>query len=225
MNIDLDQVTVRFDGRTVLDNISLKLAERRIGVIGNNGSGKSTLARLLNGLALPDEGRVAVDGLDTRKDGKAVRRKVGFLFQNADNQIVMPTVAEDIALGLKYLGVEREEAAERTEAVLKEFGLANLRDRSAHLLSGGEKQMVALAGITVMQPEIVVCDEPTTLLDRRNARLVAGKIAELACPVIFVTHHVELLGGFERVLVLESGKVVRDGPPDEAVPYYLNNLT
>ncbi|MBT7451963.1 MAG: ABC transporter ATP-binding protein, partial [Rhodospirillaceae bacterium] len=191
--IELDHVTVRFQDRIILDDISISLTEHRIGVIGDNGSGKSTFARLLNGLLLPDQGDVTVNDFDTRADGKMVRSQVGFLFQNPDNQIVMPTVAEDLALGLKPLNLSKDEQAHRVTDVLERFALAHLVDRSAHLLSGGEKQLVALAGVMVTEPDILICDEPTTLLDRRNATHVMRLIADLPCQVIVVTHHVEHL--------------------------------
>lgn len=223
--ISVDHVTVRLQGRVVLDDLALSLTERRIGVIGDNGSGKSTFAKLLNGLLLPDEGTVTVDGLDTRSHGKEVRSRVGFLFQNPDNQIVMPTVAEDIALGLKPLRLDAEVLRQRVSDTLERFSLSHLADRSAHLLSGGEKQLVALAGVMISEPDILVCDEPTTLLDRRNAALVMKTIADLSCTVIVVTHHVEHLDSFDRVLVIDKGRVAYDGAPDHAIPLYLESLS
>ncbi len=225
MRIELDHVTVRFQSRAVLSDLTLSLTERRIGVIGDNGSGKSTLARLLNGLLLPDDGKVCVNGIDTREDAKAVRRQVGFLFQNSDNQIVMPTVAEDIALGLKPFGLDEKETGERVQKTVKQFGLTELADRSAHVLSGGEKQLVALAGVMVAEPDILVCDEPTTLLDRRNAKKVSNILAALSCYVITISHHVEQLEDYERVLVLSDGRVSCDAPPAEALPFYLETLS
>ena len=225
MNITFDNVTVRFQNRNILSNLSLTLTEQRIGVIGDNGSGKSTFAKLLNGLLVPDEGRVSVNGLDTLKEGKAVRRSVGFLFQNPDNQIVMPTVVEDLALGLKAHKIGPESVTQRISNILESFGISELAERSAHLLSGGEKQLVALAGVMVTEPEILVCDEPTTLLDRRNAAHIIKVIADLTCPVITVTHHIEQLEDYDRVLVFSKGEVVHDAPPDDAIGYYLGTLS
>ena len=181
MTIVLDHATVRFQDRTVLDDISVSIAEQRIGIIGDNGSGKSTFARLLNGLLLPDQGTVLVDGLDTRTAGREVRARVGFLFQNPDNQIVMQTVAEDVALGLKPLKLPAVEVDRRVAETLNRFSLSQLADRSAHLLSGGEKQLVALAGVMIAEPDILICDEPTTLLDRRNAAVVMRLLESLSC--------------------------------------------
>lgn len=223
--IELDHVSVRFQDRVVLDDISISLTEHRIGIIGDNGSGKSTFARLLNGLQRPDQGEVTVNDFDTQADGNAVRSLVGFLFQNPDNQIVMPTVAEDLALGLKPLKLSKNEQNSRVKDSLERFSLSHLADRSAHFLSGGEKQLVALAGVMVSQPDILVCDEPTTLLDRRNAAHVMRLIGDLPCQVILVTHHVEHLNDFDRVLVIADGQVSNDGPPQDIIPQYLETLT
>lgn len=207
--------------RTVLSGIDLTLSERRIGVIGANGSGKSSFARLLNGLLLPSRGSVTVAGLDTRKDAKAVRRKVGFLFQNPDNQIVYPTVGEDVAFGLKGRKLPKAEIAARVEATLQRFSLAGFGDRLVHELSGGERQMVALAGVMILEPEWLLLDEPTTLLDRRNTRTIMAAVEALDQHVVLVTHDLRLLEGFDRVVVFEAGRVVADAPPAEAIPAYL----
>ena len=206
--------------RLVLDDVTVRLAERRVGVIGANGSGKSTFARLVNGLVLPSEGRVLVDGLDTRKDGRDVRRKVGFCFTDPDAQIVMPTVAEDVAFGLRRRRLPREEVAARVDAALASYGLAGHADHPAHLLSGGQKQLLALASVLVTEPDVLVMDEPTTLLDLRNATRISQVVAELPQQVLLVTHHLDLLDGFDRVLVFEGGRLVCDDVPSEAVPYY-----
>ena len=206
----------------VLADIDLVLAERRIAVIGANGSGKSTFARLLNGLVVPSEGRVRIDGLDTRKDAKAVRRRVGFVFQNPDHQIVLPTVEEDLAFGLRNLKLPGPEIAHRIDAALARYGLAALRNRSAHLLSGGEKQLLAIASVVVMDPRYIVFDEPTTLLDLRNARCIARIIAELPQTAIVVSHDFALIEGFDRVLVVERGRIVADDAPKSAIARYLD---
>jgi biotin transport system ATP-binding protein len=220
MSIVLENVSVDLAGRRVLADVSATLGERRIGVIGANGSGKSTLARLLNGLVLPSAGRVVVDGLDTRGDVKAVRRKVGFVFQNPDNQIVYPIVAEDVAFGLKRLGLSKAETAARVSETLARFGLSHLAQASAHLLSGGEKQLLALAGVLAGDPDILVLDEPTTLLDLRNTRRIAAILAGLPQRIVLVTHDLDLLACFDRVLVVDEGRLVADGPPAEAIAAY-----
>jgi biotin transport system ATP-binding protein len=210
----------RYGERTVLSDLDVRIAEQRVGIVGANGSGKSTFARMLNGLVLPTSGRVRVDGLDTRRAGRQVRRKVGFCFTDPDAQIVMPTVAEDVAFGLRRRGLPRAETADRVAAALAAYGLADHADHPAHLLSGGQKQLLALASVLVTEPAVLVMDEPTTLLDLRNARMIAEVVERLPQQVLLVTHHLDLLDGFDRVLVFDEGRVVCDDVPTSAVTYY-----
>jgi biotin transport system ATP-binding protein len=218
--IELRSVGHAYGERVVLAGIDLRLTEHRIGVIGANGSGKSTMARLLNGLVLPTAGQVLVDGLDTRTRVREVRRRVGFVFQDPDAQIVHPTVAEDVAFGLENQGVPADERAARVAEVLDRFDLAGHADHPAHLLSGGQKQLLAIAGVLVMRPARIVFDEPTTLLDLVNARRIGRIIETLEQSVVVVTHDLDLLDGFDRVLVVDAGRVVEDGIPDDAVRAY-----
>lgn len=219
--IEIDGVCHAFGNILALDGISLTLSERRIAIVGANGSGKSTFARLLNGLVVPDRGCVRVDGLDTRTDAKAVRRRVGFVFQDPDNQIVMPTVAEDIAFGLRPLKLPAPVLQARIEAVLRRYGLERYRDHSCYLLSSGEKQLLAICAVLVVAPHYVVFDEPTTLLDLRNKRRIAEVIAGLEQTAIVVSHDLDLLRGFDRVLVFDGGRVVADDTPAAALSFYL----
>ncbi|HEV7187112.1 MAG TPA: ATP-binding cassette domain-containing protein [Blastococcus sp.] len=214
-----------YGDRPVLTDLSVTLTERRVGVIGANGSGKSTFARLLNGLVVPAEGTVRVDGLDTRTQGREVRRRVGFVFQDPDAQIVHPTVEEDLAFGPHNQGLPAGETARRVEEALLRYDLAGHRDHPAHLLSGGQKQLLAIAGVLVMHPQRIVFDEPTTLLDLANTRRVARVIQELGQDVVVVTHHLDLLDDFDRVLVFEHGRLVADGSPGETVPWYVARAT
>jgi biotin transport system ATP-binding protein len=218
--IQIEGVSHRYGDREVLSDINLSLVEDRIGVIGANGSGKSTLARLLNGLVVPSTGRVIVDGMDTARDGAGVRRKVGFVFSDPDAQIVMPTVAEDVAFSLRRHGLSKEEVADRVRVILARFGLGGHTDHPAHLLSSGQKQLLALASVLVTDPEVLICDEPTTLLDLRNSREVAGLLEGLAQRVVLVTHNLELLRGYQRVLVIEEGRVVADGSAAQSIGHY-----
>ena len=219
--IRLDGVSVRYGDRTVLREVTLSLAEKRIGIVGSNGSGKSTLARLLNGLLMPTAGTVTVDGLDTRSAGRQVRRKVGFVFQNPDNQIVYPTVEEDVAFGLKNLKLGKREIAEKVSEVLAAYSLEEFRQHPSHLLSGGQKQLLALAGVMVMKPQYIVLDEPTTLLDHVNRRRFMRAIHELAESVVVVTHDLDAIRDFERVIVINEGRVVADDRAPEALEAYL----
>lgn len=211
---------VRYGERWALRGVDLDLAERKVVVLGANGSGKSTLARLLNGLVLPTEGTVEVDGLDPVRAGHEVRRRVGFVFTDPDAQIVMPTVAEDVAFSLRRLRLRREEADARVRAVLARFGLTDHHDHPAHLLSGGQKQLLALASVLVTEPQVLVCDEPTTLLDLRNTRMVGDLLLGLDEQVVLVTHDLDLVDGWDRVVVVDQGRVVAAGDPARTVARY-----
>ncbi|MCQ4119419.1 energy-coupling factor ABC transporter ATP-binding protein [Rhodococcus tibetensis] len=220
---------IRFHGvshsygeRSVLAGVDLTLSEHRIGIVGPNGGGKSTLARLINGLVLPSAGSVTVDDLDTARRGRQVRKKVGFVFTDPNHQIIMPTVAEDIRFSLRRSSLSTTERAERVTRVLEQFGLAGHADHPTHLLSGGQKQLLALAAVMVTEPEVLVADEPTTLLDLRNTRVIAETFARLPQQVIVVTHHLALLDSFERVLVVDEGRVVADGAPSASIDFYRN---
>ncbi|MFI7643913.1 energy-coupling factor ABC transporter ATP-binding protein [Nonomuraea sp. NPDC049400] len=218
--IEFADVHVRLGERDVLRGITATLPEHRIGVVGANGSGKSTLARLVNGLAQPTSGSVTVLGLDTRRSAAKIRRGVGFLFTDPDAQIVMPTVAEDVAFSLRRKGLARQEVEARVHDVLARYGLGEHADHPAHHLSGGQKQLLALCSVMVLEPDILVMDEPTTLLDLRHSRQVAELLREMPQQVVVVTHDLPLLGGFDRVLVLDQGRIVADGAPDEAIAHY-----
>jgi biotin transport system ATP-binding protein len=223
--IEITNVSHRFGDKSVLEGIDLTITERRVAIIGSNGSGKSTFARLLNGLLAPDEGAVRVDGADTRRDVKAVRRKVGFVFQDPDAQIVMPLVEEDIAFGLKNQKLGRPEIVRKVNEILDRYSLGDLRYQPTHSLSGGEKQLLALSSVLVMEPEYIVLDEPTTLLDLRNKRMILWILAALPQTAIVVSHDLDMLDGFERVIVFDRGRVVMDGPADTAIAHYVELMS
>jgi biotin transport system ATP-binding protein len=218
--IVFDGVSHSFGERSVLRDVSLTLTEQRIGIVGANGSGKSTLVRLINGLISPDTGHVTVDGLDVAKKAREVRRLVGFIFTNPDNQIVMPTVQEDVAFTLRRRGLSPAEIAARTAVALDRFGLTGHAEHPANRLSGGQKQLLALASVLVAEPRVVVADEPTTLLDARNSRRIAELFREMTQQVIVVTHQLDLLADFDRVICIEDGVVAADGTPAEALDAY-----
>ncbi|WP_062314783.1 energy-coupling factor ABC transporter ATP-binding protein [Demequina rhizosphaerae] len=207
-------------GVPILEPTTLTLTEDRISIIGANGSGKSTLARLINGLVLPVEGSVEVDGLDTQKHGAQVRRKVGYLFTDPSAQLIMPTAVEDVALSLRRLIKNRAEREEAAMSALREIGLAAKADVSVNALSGGQRQLLALAGVLACTPSIVVADEPTTLLDLRWRAHVGALLRSLPLQVIEVTHDLDSASRAERTLVVDLGRVVFDGDPKEAVAVY-----
>lgn len=220
-DISFRDVSVDFDGVQVLSGINLHLTEQRIGIVGANGGGKSTLARLINGLGEPSVGRVTVDGLDVVSHGKKIRRRVGFVFSDAENQIVMPRVRDDIDFSLRQLKLPRPERRDRVDAMLDRFGLADHAEQSPHLLSGGQKQLLALASVLVLEPDIIVADEPTTLLDLRNRIRIAREFENLEQQLIVVTHDLDLLRDFDRVLCVDNQGITADGPPDEVIRHYV----
>lgn len=225
--IELDRVVVRAPTPggptpevTVLHETSLELTEQRIALVGPNGSGKSTLARLVNGLAEPTSGRVVVDGRDVARQGREVRRRVGFVFTDPTAQLVMPTVLEDVALSLRHRVRGREERAAAAREVLASYGLEGLADRSVHTLSGGQRQLLAIAGVLATEPAVLVADEPTTLLDLRNARRIGDLLLGLPQQLVLATHDLDLALRCDRALLVEDGRVVADGAPAEVVAHY-----
>ena len=220
MLIEFKNVSAERERRLVLTDLSLKLSEHRIGVVGPNGSGKSSLARLINGLLLPKTGQVWVDGLDTASEVGAVRRKVGFVFQNPENQIVFPVVHEDIEFGLKRREPDLKRRALRAQAALERLGVGHLTERSVHTLSGGERQLVALAAVLATEPEILVFDEPTTQLDLRLRNRFEQHLAGLPQPALVVSHDLTLMRQMNRVLVIDQGRLAFDGAPTEALVWY-----
>lgn len=218
--ISFDRASVAYNSDVVLKPFTLELTEQRIGIIGSNGSGKSTLVRLINGLIDPSSGTVTYNGLDVSKHGKEVRRKVGFIFSDAEAQIVMPQVRDDIAFSLRRFKLPKAEIKARVDDMLHRFQLTDLAENSPHTLSGGEKQMLALASVLVIEPETVIADEPTTLLDMRNRRRIIRELTSLDQQVIVVTHDIEMLADFDRVLCINDGDIVFDGQPREAIAFY-----
>jgi biotin transport system ATP-binding protein len=223
--IELDAAAVRVPlpgrgEREILAPTTLTLAERRIGIIGANGSGKSTLARMLNGLVRPTSGRVVVEGHDVVRDGAAVRRIVGFCFTDPAAQLVMPTCIEDVELSLRRRFKDGATRRERALEVLAVNGLAEHAHDSVHSLSGGQRQLLALAGVLALEPTVVVADEPTTLLDRANTRRIGDTLFGLDQQLVLVTHDLDLAARCDRVVVVDSARVVADGPPPEAIAHY-----
>jgi energy-coupling factor transport system ATP-binding protein len=204
-------------GRPALSGVSLDLRQGEyVGVVGPNGGGKSTLVRLLNGLLKPDSGRVLVSGRDPATEPFEVRKHLGVLFQNPENGLVAPFVEDDVAFGLENLGVPREEMRERVARAIRTVGLEGFERREPHTLSGGEKQRVALAGLLVAEPEILVLDEPTSMLDSAGRIEVLEYLHALQSEktVLHVTHHLEELTGADRIYVLNGGELVADETPE-----------
>ena len=219
-----EAVSLARGGRAVFDGLSLSLAERRIGLIGNNGSGKSTLLRLAAGLLLPDKGRVLVQGRETREHRRDLPGEIGFLFQNPDHQILFPTVGEEVAFGLIEQGLSIAEANARAAALLAEHGCAGWEKRAVHELSDGQKQLVCLIAVIASEPSILLLDEPFSSLDLPTRIDMGARLNALPQRVVMASHDPELLAGFDRVVWLENGRVREDGPAGRVLAAYEANV-
>lgn len=221
---DAAEVRVPGDDRVIVHPLSVSLEERRIALIGANGSGKSTIARMINGLVLPASGsvlhRTAEGDLSTARDGRLVRQRVGFMFTDPRAQLVMPTVAEDLALSLKRLHRNKADRVLAVSRILDEYGLSGRGDQSVHTLSGGQQQLLALASVLAAEPQVLVADEPTTLLDLRNSRIIGDRLMGLEQQLVLATHDLDLAARCDRVLVIEDGRVVFDGVAGAAIDFY-----
>lgn len=227
--IRADGVGVEIDGVRILSDVTAQLDQPRIAVIGANGSGKSTFARTLNGLVTPTQGQVDVLGIDPAREPKRARNAVGFLFSNPDAQILMPTPREDLALSLRAAGIAKSEVPARIAEGLARFGLADRGDQPAYSLSGGQKQLLALAAVLIREPRVVIADEPTTLLDLGNARRMArlllgeedGPIAE---QTVIVTHDLDLARRCDVALWFADGRLVAKGDPADLIDRYVREF-
>lgn len=212
------------DGQEVkaLDGVSLKIEQGEfIAIIGANGSGKSTLARHLNALLLPTDGRVTVDGMDTVDENKVwnIRQKVGMVFQNPDNQIVAAIVEEDVAFGPENIGVPASQIRTRVDKALAAVGMTEYARHAPHLLSGGQKQRVAIAGIMALEPECIVLDEPTAMLDPQGRREIVDTVCKLNkeknITIVYITHYMTEALAADRVVVMDKGNICFSGTPCE----------
>ena len=207
-------------GGAVFEDLNLSVEEGTfVAVLGTNGCGKSTLAKHFNAILLPTGGKVWVCGMDTSQEDRlmAVRRKVGMVFQNPDNQIVANVVEEDVAFGPENLGVSSPEIRHRVDKALKQVGMYEYREHAPHLLSGGQKQRIAIAGVIAMEPKCIVLDEPTAMLDPKGRREVIETVKRLnqekKITVVLITHHMDEAAQAQRVVVLHKGRVAADGTP------------
>ncbi|OZD54428.1 energy-coupling factor ABC transporter ATP-binding protein [Rhodococcus sp. 06-1477-1B] len=221
MTLRCSRLSVRLDGRAVLSEVDVDLQARTIAVIGDNGSGKSTFARVVAGLVRRDAGTLEVLGSDPERDAVTHRRRVALVLSNPDAQIVMPVVADDVAFSLRPERLPKAERAARVAAALDRFGLADLADRPAADLSGGQKQLLALCGAFVRNPALVVADEPTALLDARNARRVADHLlGDGPHRALVVTHDLALARRCEAAVLFADGRVVAAGAASGIVDRY-----
>ena len=205
-----------------IDGVSLQIeAGSFVAILGHNGSGKSTLAKTLNGILLPSGGTVLISGMNTADDAKLldIRREVGMVFQNPDNQIIANLVEDDVGFGPENLGVPTEEIWKRVDEALAAVGMTAFRLKSPNHLSGGQKQRVAIAGVMAMHPKCIVLDEPTAMLDPNGRKEVIRTVTELnrseGVTVVLITHYMEEVIGADRLVVMDDGKVIMDGTPRE----------
>ena len=208
--------------RLVLNNINLEIEKGTfVAIIGHNGSGKTTLAKHFNAILLPSGGRVLVEGMDTSDDALVIeiRRRVGMVFQNPDNQIVATVVEEDVAFAPENLGYPSDDIRHRVDEALKIVGMYEYRKHAPHLLSGGQKQRIAIAGVLAMRPECIVFDEPTAMLDPRGRESIISIMRDLrdnhGVTVALITHHMDEAIGADRLIVMSDGDVIMDGAPRE----------
>ena len=209
-------------GVAVFKDLNLRVeAGSFVAVLGGNGCGKSTLAKHFNSILLPCGGKVWVSGMDTSDENKliAIRRSVGMVFQNPDNQIVANVVEEDVAFGPENLGISSAEIRRRVDNALKQVGMSKYAKHAPHLLSGGQKQRIAIAGIIAMEPKCIVLDEPTAMLDPRGRREVMETVTKLnrekGITIVLITHHMDEAAQAQRVVVMHRGEIAADGKPEE----------
>lgn len=205
-----------------LDGVDLTIEQGQfVAILGRNGSGKSTLAMHMNGVLVPDSGKVTVFGMDTADESRLIdiRRRVGMVFQNPDNQIVANVVEDDVAFAPENLGYESSEIRRRVDEALKQVGMYEFRSHAPHLLSGGQKQRIAIAGVLAMEPDIIVLDEPTAMLDPLGRREVISTVTRLCrekgLTVILITHHMDECIHADRLIIMSHSRIIRDGTPAE----------
>lgn len=214
MIVHFNDVTVQYAEHTALYPLTISISEKRIGIVGLNGSGKSTFARLIAGLETVSSGKIT-------KENVSLNGRVSYIFQNPANQIIMPTVQEDIEFGLKNLVADKKMRAEVSKNMLLQLDAEHLASRRVHELSGGELQLAALASVLVTEPELIIFDEPTNQLDFRNRRTVDRTIHGLPQQTIVITHDLQLVEKYDRVLVFHEGRLVEDNCPSIAIARYL----
>lgn len=219
--IELNSVSCKADEQIIINDISLTIDNRKIAIIGANGSGKSTFIRLLNGLILPDDGSVTVDERSTEgKTGNAIRKDIGFMFQNPEHQIIWPMVKEDLIFSLKNHGYDKAEYNKRVDDILAKLKISYLKEAMSYELSGGERQLVALAGLLIIEPKWLIFDEPTAMLDLTNELNIKKIIQNLQQQVIVVTHDLEWSKSFERIIWIDKGRIMGDGGAEIVTQYH-----
>lgn len=220
MSIDITDLRVSVDGAELLGGITADLTARTTAVIGENGSGKSTLAKAIGGLQPPSAGSITVNGVDVVRQTKQLRREVGFIFASPAAQVIMPTVREDVALTLRGRGLSTSEIAGRVDAALAEHELTELADRPCLSLSSGQLQRLALCSVWVAEPQLVIADEPTSLLDARHERIVTERLLTESPQLLLVTHDLHLARTCEEAVLIDDGQLIAHSTPDDVIAQY-----
>jgi len=222
--LELERVHFSIAGTALLKDVSFSAHQQRIGIVGRNGSGKSTLARLLCGLIEPSSGTVRVAGVDVANDRHRAIRTVGMLFQNPDHQIIFPTVAEELSFGLEQLGTARADAHKLAHRALCEFGVEAWATKSVSVLSQGQRHLVCLIAVLLMKPLLVVLDEPYAGLDMPTTMQLTRHLEDIRATIVHVSHQIENLSSYERVLWLEAGELVMDDVPEVVLPAFKQKM-
>lgn len=218
--IELHDVSHAYESAVILRHITATLSEHRIGITGPNGSGKSALIRMMNGLVIPTRGDVIVNGHNTRKKSAEIRHHTGFIFSDPRTQILMPTLCEDVEFSLRRRIKDKKERHNVALHYLDQFGLAERADCSPHELSGGQQQLLAIASIMAIEPDLILADEPTALLDLRNTRRLLRIFQRIDAQIVLVSHDFSVLRQMDRVIVINNGTIFADGTPQESLDAY-----
>lgn len=219
-SIIFDQVCLTRNGHCVLNKLSLELHESRIGLIGHNGSGKSSLVRLINGLLQPDSGNIDVHGHNPTRGPEKMSAQVGFIFQNPDHQIIFPTVEEELCFGLLNQGISKLKATRQVTDFLATHQRSDWADQAVHSLSDGQKQLVCIFAVLLMNPSVLILDEPFSALDLPTRYQIMDLLSRLPQQLLMISHELDTLEMFERIIWLEQGQVFQDGPPHQVLPAY-----
>jgi biotin transport system ATP-binding protein len=220
LSIKLNAVDLAFNNTAVLSALSLDITQQRVALIGRNGAGKSQLVRLIAGLIRPDRGTVQVNGVDVGRDRRAALQTVGILFQNPDHQLIFPTVMEELCFGIQQQGQTRAQAQDMAQAMLQRFACADWGPRVVHGLSQGQRHLVCLMAVLLMRPALILLDEPFAGLDMATTRRLGRYLEGLDQALLHVTHDLAAIAGYERVIWLDRGQVLADGPPDTVLPLF-----